>query len=138
MLQLPTTESVDQESVIVWVRHIHSYRNERCNRHVRIDVESENVDLSWTPRHQFAMRSRAIICHVCRKFEIQTPVIQSSPRRSHQSNGAVENYQKQLQRQVRTMLAARGNPAPQAGRQVGVRRVAGQERPHRRTPGQNR
>ena len=33
-------------------------------------------------------------------------VIRSSPRRSHQSNGGVENYQKQLQRQVRTMLAA--------------------------------
>ena len=32
--------------------------------------------------------------------------IRSSPRRSHQSNEGVENYQKQLQRQVRTMLAA--------------------------------
>ena len=33
-------------------------------------------------------------------------VFRSSPRRSHQSNGGVENYQKQLQGQVRTMLAA--------------------------------
>ena len=33
-------------------------------------------------------------------------VIRSSPRRSHQSNGGVENYQNQLQGQVRTMLAA--------------------------------
>ena len=33
-------------------------------------------------------------------------VIRSSRRRSHQSNGGVENYQKQLQGQVRTMLAA--------------------------------
>ena len=33
-------------------------------------------------------------------------VIRSSPRRSHQSNGGVENYQKQLQGQVRTMLVA--------------------------------
>ena len=33
-------------------------------------------------------------------------VIRSSPRRFHQRNGAVENYQKQLQGQVRTMLAA--------------------------------
>ena len=33
-------------------------------------------------------------------------VIRSSPRRSHQSNGGVENNQKQLQGQVRTMLAA--------------------------------
>ena len=33
-------------------------------------------------------------------------VIRSSPRRSHQSNGGVENDQKQLQGQVRTMLAA--------------------------------
>ena len=33
-------------------------------------------------------------------------VIRSSPRRSHQSTGGVENYQKQLQGQVRTMLAA--------------------------------
>ena len=33
-------------------------------------------------------------------------VMRSSPRRSHQSNGGVENYQKQLQGQVRTMLAA--------------------------------
>ena len=33
-------------------------------------------------------------------------VIRGSPRRSHQSNGGVENYQKQLQGQVRTMLAA--------------------------------
>ena len=33
-------------------------------------------------------------------------VIRSSPRRSHLSNGGVENYQKQLQGQVRTMLAA--------------------------------
>ena len=33
-------------------------------------------------------------------------VIRSSPRRSHQSNGAVETYQKQLQGQMRTMLAA--------------------------------
>ena len=33
-------------------------------------------------------------------------VIRSSPRRSHQSNGRVENYQKHLQGQVRTMLAA--------------------------------
>ena len=33
-------------------------------------------------------------------------VIRSSPRRSHQSNGGVENCQKQLQGQVRTMLAA--------------------------------
>ena len=33
-------------------------------------------------------------------------VIRSSPRLSHQSNGGVENYQKQLQGQVRTMLAA--------------------------------
>ena len=32
--------------------------------------------------------------------------IRSSPRRSHQSNGGVENYQKQLQRQVRAVLAA--------------------------------
>ena len=33
-------------------------------------------------------------------------VIRSSPRRSHQSNEGVENYQKQLQGQVQTMLAA--------------------------------
>ena len=33
-------------------------------------------------------------------------VIRSSPTRSHQSKGGVENYQKQLQGQVRTMLAA--------------------------------
>ena len=33
-------------------------------------------------------------------------VIRSSPRRSHQSNGSVENYQKQLQGHMRTMLAA--------------------------------
>ena len=33
-------------------------------------------------------------------------VIRSSPRRSHQSNGAVENYHDQLQGRVRTMLAA--------------------------------
>ena len=33
-------------------------------------------------------------------------VIRSSPRRSQQSNGGVENYQKQLQGQIRTMLAA--------------------------------
>ena len=32
-------------------------------------------------------------------------VIRSSPRRSHQSNEGVENYKKQLQGQVRTMLA---------------------------------
>ena len=31
-------------------------------------------------------------------------VIRNSPRRSHQSNGGVENYQKQLQGQVRAML----------------------------------
>ena len=33
-------------------------------------------------------------------------VIRSSPRRSHQSNGRVEKYQKQLQGQIRTKLAA--------------------------------
>ena len=33
-------------------------------------------------------------------------VIRSSPTRSHQRKGGVENYQKQLQGQVRTMLAA--------------------------------
>ena len=33
-------------------------------------------------------------------------VIRSSPRRSHQSNGGVENFQKQLQVRVRTILAA--------------------------------
>ena len=33
-------------------------------------------------------------------------VIRSSPRRSHQSNGGVEHYQKQLQGQLRTMLEA--------------------------------
>ena len=33
-------------------------------------------------------------------------VIRSSPRRSHQSIGGVENCQKQLQGQVRTLLAA--------------------------------
>ena len=33
-------------------------------------------------------------------------VVRTSPRRSHQSNGGVENYQKQLQGQVHTMLAA--------------------------------
>ena len=33
-------------------------------------------------------------------------VIRSIPRRSHQRNGGVENYQKQLQGQVRTMLTA--------------------------------
>ena len=33
-------------------------------------------------------------------------MIRSSPRQSHQSNGAVENFQKKLQGQVRTMLAA--------------------------------
>ena len=33
-------------------------------------------------------------------------VIRSSPRRSHQCNGAVENYQKPLQGQVRTLSAA--------------------------------
>ena len=37
---------------------------------------------------------------------LERTVIRSSPRRSHQSNGGVENYQKQLQGQVRTMLAA--------------------------------
>ena len=36
----------------------------------------------------------------------QRTFIGSSPRRSHQINGAVENYQKLLQGQVRTMLAA--------------------------------
>ena len=39
----------------------------------------------------------------------QRSVIRSSPGRSHQSNGAVENYQKQLREQVRTMLAALQN-----------------------------
>ena len=33
-------------------------------------------------------------------------IMRSSTRRTHQSNGAVENYQKQSQGQVRTMLAA--------------------------------
>ena len=37
---------------------------------------------------------------------LERTVIRSSPRRSHQSNGGVENYQNQLQGQVRTMLAA--------------------------------
>ena len=34
-------------------------------------------------------------------------VLRSSPRRSHKSNGGVENYPKQLQGQVRTMSAAK-------------------------------
>ena len=33
---------------------------ERCNRHVRSDMGNEDVELSWTPRHHFAMRSRTI------------------------------------------------------------------------------
>ena len=41
-----------------------------------------------------------------RSKRTERTVIRSSPRRSHQSNGGVENYQKQLQGQVRTMLAA--------------------------------
>ena len=40
--------------------------------HVRIDIGSENVGLSWTPRHHFAMRSRNITQQVGRKCEIQT------------------------------------------------------------------
>ena len=126
-------------------------------------------------------------------------VIRSSLRRSHQSNGGVENYQKQLQGQVRTMLAAmqehtkyrpsadnalmrwivrhaawlrdtvpilschgrtiswkiggvwrnrsctssRGRKriwksSTKIGRQMEIWRVAGKERPHRRTPCPNR
>ena len=133
-------------------------------------------------------------------------VIRSSPRRSHQSNGGVENYQKQLQGLERTMLAAmrehtqyrpsadnalmrwivrhaawliprfRGSEAQspfyramggpyrgklvefgenssctssrvrkgiwksstKVGRQMEIRRVAGKERPHGRTPCPNR
>ena len=37
---------------------------------------------------------------------LERTVIRSSPRRSHQSNGGVENYQKQLQRQVRQCKSA--------------------------------
>ena len=40
------------------------------------------------------------------RTEKDRQVIRSSPRRSHQSNGGVENYQEQLQGQVRTILAA--------------------------------
>ena len=38
--------------------------------------------------------------------QTERTVIRSSPRRSHQSNGGAESYQKQLQGQVRTMSAA--------------------------------
>ena len=137
---------------------------------------------------------------------LERTVIRSSPRRSYQSNGGGENYQKQMQGQVRTMLPAMqertqyrptsdsalmiwivrhaawliprfrgndaespfyramgvpyrgrllesgetvlahlsevgkesGNPSTEAGRQVEIRRVAGQERPHGRTPCSNR
>ena len=136
----------------------------------------------------------------------QRTVIRSSPRRSHQSNGRVENYQTQMQGRVRAMLTAmqertryrptadsalmtwivlhasllipcfRDNDAQsplyramggsytaeaggiwrncsrtsssswkwiwkshtEAGRHVEMRRVAGQERPHGRTPCSNR
>ena len=43
---------------------------------------------------------------IVKSKRLERTVILSSPRRSHQSNGRVENEQKQLQEQVRTMLAA--------------------------------
>ena len=70
---------------------------------------SENVELSWTFRHHFAMRSRTIthqVGRMCESERQERTVIRCSPRQSHQSNGAVANYQKQLQGQVRKMLAA--------------------------------
>ena len=38
-----------------WVRHINTCWTERFNRHVRSDMESENIELPWTLRHHFAM-----------------------------------------------------------------------------------
>ena len=40
------------------------------------------------------------------KRQERTVIRSCSPRRSHQSNGTVGNYQKQLQGQARTMLVA--------------------------------
>ena len=70
----------------------------------------ENVKWPWTLSHLSAMRPRNITHQMSRvsvksKRQERT-VIRSSPGRSHQSNRAVENYQKQLQGQARTMLAA--------------------------------
>ena len=56
------------------------------------------------------MRSRTITIKWAVSVKLnrqERTVIRSSPRRSHQSNGSVENYQKkQLQGRMRTMLAA--------------------------------
>ena len=43
---------------------------------------------------------------IVKSKRLERTVIRSAPRRSHQSYGGVENNQKQLQEQVRTMLAA--------------------------------
>ena len=96
------TESFEHVSKIVWVRHIHSCRHERCNRHGRSDMEGvKMLNCLGLSDMINAMRFGTITHQVGRKCKIR-----GSPRRSHQSNGALENYQKQLQGQVRTMLAA--------------------------------
>ena len=73
-------------------------------------MESEHVELSWTLRHHFcnAIQNH----HSTSGQKVSNPNVKgeqssrSSPRRSHPSNGAVENSQQQLQGQVRTNLAA--------------------------------
>ena len=73
-------------------------------------VSSKNVEI---PLDSLTSFCSVILSHrsssgqkASRSKRPERTVIRSSPRRSHQSNGGVENYQKQLQGQVRTMLAA--------------------------------
>ena len=69
----------------------------------------ENAELSWTigiilqcdPEPSLIMWAASV-----KSKHQERTVIRSCPRRSHQSNGAVENDQKQLQGQVRAMLGA--------------------------------
>ena len=104
------TESAEHVRENIRIRHVHSCRHERRNRHVRGSMGSENIELPWYSLTSFLHcdpePSLIKWAESVKSKRQERTVIRSSPRRSHQSNGGVETYQKPLQGQVRTMLAA--------------------------------
>ena len=92
------------------VRHVHSCRNEMPNRHVRNNVGSEKVELLWTLLTSFCSE---ILSHRSSSGEkMSSPNDQNEqsfevlPDGHIRATEELKNHQKQLQGQVRTMLAA--------------------------------
>ena len=72
-------------------------------------MRSENVELFRTLRRHLDCDPELSLMKWAERAKSkhqERTVIRSAPKRSHQSNGAADSYQKQLQGPARTMLAA--------------------------------